>query len=82
MKRLIQLSTYILLSSLFVFGCASRSKTTTVYIPTDRRIETVTNSIGIVCKAVPNAVMDEMLVKLQELQEIKEDLKVNQRVSK
>lgn len=82
MKKLIPLSTYFLLSTFYFVGCASSPKTTTVYIATDRRIETVTNSVGIVCKAVPNAVMDEMLVKLQELKDLKTEQKVDKRVSK
>lgn len=65
----------------FALGCASRAPETT-YVPTDRRIETCTNSIGIVCKAVPNAVMEEMLLKIRELKDLKTEQKVNQRVSK
>lgn len=60
-------------------GCIS--KTEMVYIPTDRKIESCTNSIGISCKAVPDAVMVEMLEKIQELEELKRETKVDKRVS-
>jgi len=60
-------------------GCSSQK---TVYIPTDRRIESCTNSIGIACKAVPDAVMVEMLEKLQELQDLKTQQKVDKRLEK
>lgn len=61
-------------------GCIS--KTETVYIPTDRKIESCINSLGISCKAVPDAVMVEMLEKIQELEELKREMKVDKRVSK
>ena len=61
-------------------GCVS--KTETVYIPTDRKIESCINSLGISCKAVPDAVMVEMLEKIQELEELKREMKVDKRVSK
>ena len=61
-------------------GCIS--KTETVYIPTDRRIESCINSLGISCKAVPDAVMVEMLEKIQELEELKRETKVDKRVSR
>ena len=61
-------------------GCIS--KTETVYIPTDRRIESCINSLGISCKAVPDAVMVEMLEKIQELEELKREMKIDKRVSK
>ena len=61
-------------------GCIS--KTETVYIPTDRKIESCINSLGISCKAVPDAVMVEMLEKIQELEELKREMKVEKRVSK
>lgn len=61
-------------------GCIS--KTETVYIPTDRKIESCVNSLGISCKAVPDAVMVEMLEKIQELEELKREMKVDKRVSK
>ena len=60
-------------------GCIS--KTEMVYIPTDRKIESCTNSIGISCKAVPDALMVEMLEKIQELEELKREMKVDKRVS-
>ena len=61
-------------------GCVS--KTETVYIPTDRKIESCINSLGISCKAVPDAVMVEILEKIQELEELKREMKVDKRVSK
>jgi len=77
-------TTTLLTSSLllltFAFGCSSAPKVT--YIPTDRRIESCTNSLGIACKAVPNAVMEEMMVKLQELKDLKTEQKVDKRVGK
>ena len=60
-------------------GCIS--KTEMVYIPTDRKIESCTNSLGISCKAVPDAVMVEMLEKIQELETLKREMKVDKRVS-
>ena len=68
----------IVLTSLV--GCIS--KTETVYIPTDRKIESCINSLGISCKAVPDAVMVEMLEKIQELEELKREMKIDKRVSK
>ena len=68
----------IVLTSLV--GCIS--KTETVYIPTDRKIESCINSLGISCKAVPDAVMVEMLEKIQKLEELKREMKVDKRVSK
>ncbi|MBO7309061.1 MAG: hypothetical protein J6V38_05455 [Kiritimatiellae bacterium] len=61
-------------------GCIS--KTETVYIPTDRKIESCVNSLGISCKAVPDAVMVEMLEKIQELEELRREMKIDKRVSK
>ena len=61
-------------------GCIS--KTETVYIPTDRKIESCINSLGISCKAVPDAVMVEMLEKIQELEELRREMKIDKRVSK
>ena len=61
-------------------GCIS--KTETVYIPTDRKIESCINSLGISCKAVPDAVMVEMLERIQELEELKREMKIDKRVSK
>ena len=60
-------------------GCISRTET--VYIPTDRKIESCTNSLGISCKAIPDALMVEMLEKIQELEELKREMKVDKRVS-
>lgn len=61
-------------------GCISNPET--VYIPTDRKIESCINSLGISCKAVPDAVMVEMLEKIQELEELKREMKIDKRVSK
>jgi len=72
----------IVLATFAFSGCASKQPTPTVYIATDRRIETCTNSLGIVCKAVPNAVMADMLEKLQELKDLKTEMKVDKRVGK
>ena len=68
----------IVLTSLV--GCVSKPEI--VYIPTDRKIESCVNSLGISCKAVPDAVMVEMLEKIQELEELKREMKVDKRVSK
>lgn len=76
MKQVLIIS--IALTSLV--GCIS--KTETVYIPTDRKIESCINSLGISCKAVPDAVMVEMLEKIQELEELKREMKIDKRVSK
>ena len=65
----------------FGAGCAS-NQPEIVYIPTDRKIESCTNSLGISCKAVPDAVMVEMLEKIQELNSIKTEMKVDKRVTK
>jgi len=71
-------STLVVLSCLL--GCAS--KTTTVYIPTDRHIEPCTNSLGIACQAVPNAVFCEFLEKAQELKDLKKEMAVDKRLQK
>lgn len=62
-----------------IAGCAT-APTAVVYIPTDRRIESCTNSIGIACKAVPDAVFVDMLERLQELKAIKTEMAVDKRV--
>lgn len=61
-------------------GCTSAP--TTVYIPTDRRIESCTNSIGIACKAVPDAVFCELLERAAELKALKTELAVDKRIAK
>jgi len=61
-------------------GCTS--KQATVYIPTDRHIEPCTNSIGIACQAVPNAVFCEFLEKAQELKDLKKEMAVDKRLQK
>jgi len=76
MKHLV----YIAVPFVFLAGCASNTKP--VYIPTDRKIESCTNSIGISCKAVPDAVMVEMMEKLEELKALKLEQKVDKRVAK
>jgi len=63
-----------------LIGCATKSQV--VYIPTDRHIEPCTNSIGISCQAVPNAVFCELLEKAQELKELKKELAVDKRLQK
>lgn len=63
-----------------LLGCAPQPRT--VYLPTDRVIESCTNSRGLPCKAVPDAVMAEMLEKLQELQDMKREMKVDKRVAR
>ena len=68
-----------LLGLLVLAGCIQAK---TVYIPTDRRIESCTNSLGIACKAVPDAVMVEMLEKLQELKDLKNYITVNNNLRK
>lgn len=71
----------LLLSAFLMFvGC--QTKTQTVYIPTDRRIESCTNSIGIACKAVPDAVFAEMAEKIIELKELKKTAEVDKRLQK
>jgi len=64
-----------------IVGCAANPPAT-VYVATDRRIESTTNSIGIACKAVPDPVFAEMLVRLQELDDLKREIKIDRRVSK
>lgn len=64
-----------------VAGCAAQPPRL-VYVPTDRRIESCTNSFGIACKAVPDAVMVEMLEGLAELKALKTERAVNERLGK
>lgn len=78
--RLMKPAFLISIALVSLVGCIS--KTETVYIPTDRKIESCTNSLGISCKAVPDAVMVEMLERIQELEELKREMKVEKRVSK
>ena len=68
-------------STAFLIGC-NTSKTVIKYVPTDRRIESCTNSIGIACKAVPNAVFEELVNAIVELQNLKREIKLDKRVSK
>lgn len=68
-------------STAFLIGC-NTSKTVIKYVPTDRRIESCTNSIGIACKAVPNAVFEELVNATVELQDLKREIKIDKRVSK
>jgi len=63
-----------------VVGC-STSKPSVVYVPSDRRIESITNSFGVACKAVPDPVFAEMLVKITELENLKKERKVDARLS-
>ena len=64
----------------FVAGCCT-SKTVIKYIPTDRRIESCTNSLGIACKAVPNAVFEELLTAQIELQALRREMKIDKQLS-
>ena len=68
-------------STAFLIGC-NTSKTVIKYVPADRRIESCTNSIGIACKAVPNAVFEELVNATVELQDLKREIKLDKRVSK
>lgn len=63
---------------LVTIGCQSA----VVYVPTDRRIESCTNSIGVACKAVPDAVFVELLEKVQELKTIKTEQAIDKRLAK
>lgn len=67
-------------SILLVVGCVS-TPARVVYIPTDRRIESCTNSIGIACKAVPDAVFAELLEAAIELKDLRREMAVDKRVS-
>jgi len=64
------------------FLCGCSTKATVRYIPTDRHIEPCTNSIGIACQAVPNAVFCELLEKAQELKDLKKEMAVDKRLQK
>ena len=68
-------------STAFLIGC-NTSKMVIKYVPTDRRIESCTNSIGIACKAVPNAVFEDLVNATVELQDLKREIKLDKRVSK
>lgn len=68
-------------SMAFLVGCYC-TKTTIKYVPTDRRIESCTNSIGIACKAVPNAVFEELVNATIELQDLQREIKLEKRISK
>jgi len=61
-------------------GCTSKQPVQ--YIPTDRKIEACTNSLGIACQAVPNAVFCELLEKAQELKDLKAEMAVDKRLQK
>lgn len=78
--RLIKPMLAISITLTSLVGCVSKPEI--VYIPTDRKIENCVNSLGISCKAVPDAVMVEMLERIQELEELKREMKVEKRVSK
>ena len=72
---------YCVFATAFLIGC-NNSKTVIKYAPTDRRIESCTNSIGIACKAVPNAVFEDLVNAAVELQDLKREIKLDKRVSK
>lgn len=63
--------------TIITIGCQS----SVVYVPTDRRIESCTNSLGIACKAVPDAVFCELLEKAQELKNLKAEMAVDKRLT-
>lgn len=74
-----------LLAATVLFACASISGCVlqpngVVYVPTDRRIESCTNSLGIACKAVPDAVMEEMLIRLQSYRDLLTEKAVDKRL--
>ena len=68
----------IVVVTIITIGCQSA----VVYVPTDRRIESCTNSLGIACKAVPDAVFCELLEKAQELKDLKAEIAVDKRLTK
>lgn len=68
-------------STVFLIGCTT-SRTVIKYVPSDRRIESCTNSIGIACKAVPNAVFEDLVNATVELQDLKREIKLDKRASK
>lgn len=72
---------FCVFSTSFFMGC-NGTKTTIKYVPTDRRIESCTNSIGIACKAVPNAVFEELVNATIELQDLRREIKLEKRISK
>lgn len=63
-----------------VSGCETKPEL--IYIPTDRQIESCTNSRGIECKAVPNAVFCELVEAQMKLEELKRREEVKERLSK
>jgi len=69
----------LFLVAFLVAGCATGART--VYVASDRRIESCTNTAGVACKAVPDAVFAEMLVTLKELENMKKERKVESRLS-
>jgi len=71
----------VAISAVFL-GCSSAPQTKVIYVPTDRRIESCTNSIGIACKMVPNAVFSDLLEKAQELKDLRTEMAVDKRVGK
>lgn len=68
----------IVVVTIITIGCQSA----VVYVPTDRRIESCTNSLGIACKAVPDAVFCELLERAQELKDLKAEMAVDKRLTK
>ena len=65
-----------------VIGVLIGCHTEPFYIPTDRKIESCTNSLGIACKAVPDAVFVEMLELIQRLNDIETEAAVDKRLKK
>jgi len=69
-----------LVCSCLVYGCFSDGSKGVIYVAADQRIESCTNSLGIACKAVPDVVYAEMLKRLQELKDLKTEMKVDKRL--
>jgi len=74
------LSVGSIVCTIFVYGCFSVPKAKTVYVPTTEVIESCTNSYGIACKAVPDTLYAEILKRLQELKDLKTEMKVDKRL--
>ncbi len=86
-EKLNEIVSRLLLTILFIYsisfasGCIGDS-TVIKYIPTDRKIESCTNSIGVACKAVPNAVFEELLSARIELDYLRKEMKIDKQLSK
>lgn len=71
---------FLALALVFLAGCMA-PKTIIKYVPTDRRIESCTNSLGIACKAVPNAVFEELLSARVELDCLRREMTLDKQLS-